>query len=137
MRPLPPLPMTDSYFKLIKEFPLRHIRDNDELAAALEMIDRLLRAELDAGARDYLDALTDLVETFEDRHSSIPAASEADVLRVLLESSGLSQSGLAKRVGIAQSTLSAVLTGARTLTKTQVVKLARFFGVPASTFLPA
>jgi hypothetical protein len=38
---------------------------------------------------------------------------------------------------IAQSTLSAVLSGARTLTKTQMIALAGFFHVSPAVFLPA
>jgi len=43
---------------------------------------------------------------------------------------------LAKAVGMAQSTVSAVLTGARSLTKGQILKLAEFFGIAPAAFLP-
>jgi HTH-type transcriptional regulator/antitoxin HigA len=129
------LPAT--YFELVKQFPLIHIRDDGHLDAAQEIIDRLLGEDLDEGAQEYLDALTDLVETYEDRHVLIPDASEADVLRALMESNGLSQPKLTKEVGISQSTISAVLNGTRSLTKGQVVTLARFFHVSPSAFLPA
>src|SRR4051812_23581679 len=131
-RTLPP-----TYFALVKRFPLTHIRDEPQLNAALGVISELLRQDLDPGGAEYLDALTDLVETYEAEHVSIPDASEADVLRELIRSSGLSQPTLAKRVGIAQSTLSAVLTGSRSLTKNQVVLLARFFNISPAVFLPA
>ena len=130
-------PLPDSYFALVKRFPLTHIRDDRHLAAALEVIDRLLPAAPDEGAEAYLDALSDLVAVYEDGQGSIPDAPEADVLRELMRANGLSQQALAKRVGIAQSTLSAVLNGARSLTKAQVVALARFFRVAPGAFLPA
>jgi HTH-type transcriptional regulator / antitoxin HigA len=129
-------PMPDTYFRLVKRFPLAHIRDRDHLAAAQEMIDELLEADLDRGAQAYLDVLTDLVEAYEGRHESIPDASEADVLRELLRGHGLSQPQLAKQVGIAQSTISAVLSGARSLTKEQVIALGKFFNVSPAAFLP-
>jgi HTH-type transcriptional regulator / antitoxin HigA len=125
-----------SYFKLVKQFPLTHIRDGDHLGSAQKMIDRLLENELDVGQQEYLDALTDLVENYEDQHEPIPDASEADVLRELIRSSGLSQLKLAKQVGIPQSTISAVLNGARSLTKHQVLSLAKFFRVSPAAFLP-
>ena len=53
-----------------------------------------------------------------------------------MRSNAFSQMELAKAVGIAQSTISAVLTGARSLTKGQILKLARFFGLPPAAFLP-
>ena len=46
----------------------------------------------------------------------------------LMRSNGLSQMELAKPVGIAQSTVSAVLTVLGSLTKGQILKLAEFFG---------
>ena len=88
------------------------------------------------GGRAYLGALTDLVEVFEDENVTIPEASESDVLRELMNANRLSQTRLAKDVGISQSTLSAVLNGTRSLTKAHVARLARYFNVPASVFLP-
>ena len=129
--------LPDSYFKLVRRFPLTHIRDDDHLCAAQAVIDQLLQQDLDEGGQEYLAALTDLVETYEDDHESIPDASEADVLRELMRSHGLTQGRLAKEVRIAQSTLSEVLSGARSLTKGQVLRLARFFGVSPAAFLPA
>jgi len=37
---------------------------------------------------------------------------------------------------MAQSTVSAVLTGVRALTKGQILKLAEFFGIAPAAFLP-
>jgi HTH-type transcriptional regulator / antitoxin HigA len=129
--------LPDTYYDLVERFPLIHILDDDHLASAHEEIDRLLREDLDEGASAYLEVLTDLVELYEDEHHPIPDASEADVLRMLMESNGLTQTGLEKEVGISQSTISAVLNGTRSLTKGQVIMLARFFHVPPSVFLPA
>lgn len=129
--------LPDTYFRLVQEFPLTHIRDENHLGAAQKMIDRLLNENLDKGAREYLNAMTDLVETYEDEYEPIPDASEADVLRELMRANGLSQPKLAKEVKISQSTISAVLSGTRSLTKEQVVTLARFFHVSPAAFLPA
>ncbi len=64
-------------------------------------------------------------------------ASEADVLRALMQAHRLSQARLAKQASIAQSTISAVLNGGRSLTKAQVSRLARLFGVSPAAFFPA
>ena len=130
-------PLPDTYFDLVKDFPLTQIRDAEHLDEALRVIDRLLREDVDEGGQAYLDVLTDLVEAYETRHIPIGDAAEADVLRELMRANGLSQPKLAKAVGIAQSTLSAVLSGSRSLTKAQVVKLARFFHVSPAAFLPS
>jgi HTH-type transcriptional regulator / antitoxin HigA len=124
-----------TYFKLVKQFPLIKIRDHDHLNAAFEVIDRLLVMEPDEGRQAYLDALTDLVEVYEDANVVFPDASESDVLRELMDANRLSQTQLAKEVKISQSTISAVLNGSRSLTKEQVTKLARRFNVPTTVFL--
>src|SRR3954454_15834507 len=76
--------MPDTYFELVKQFPLARIRDEGHLDEAHEVIDRLLRKNLDDGEQVYLDALPDLVEPYEDKHEPMPDASEADVLRLLM-----------------------------------------------------
>ena len=129
--------LANTYFELVKQFPLTHIRDTDHLSAAQDVIDRLLQDKLDEGAQEYLDALTDLVAVYENEHEPIPDASEVEVLKELMRSNGLSQTKLAKETGIPRSTLAAMLSGRRSLTKGQVVTLARFFGVSPTVFLPA
>jgi HTH-type transcriptional regulator/antitoxin HigA len=88
--------LPDTYFRLVKRFPLTHIRDDNHLDAACAVIDQLLQLDLDYGAQEYLDALTDLVATYEDQNVLIPDASEADVLRELMRSNGLEQPELSK-----------------------------------------
>jgi len=126
---------TDTYFRLVKEYPLAPIRDDADLANAQAVIDRLLERELDRGAQDYLAVLTNLVEAYEDEHVEIPDASGKDVLRELMRANDLSQAKLAKEVGITQSTISDLVNGKRPFTSEHVVALGRFFGVSPAAFL--
>lgn len=112
------------------------IRDDADLVRAQVLLDELLQAQADKGTELYLDALTDLVEVYEREHEPARTVSEADVLRELMRSHGLSQQALEAKVGIAQSTISNVLNGSRSLTRDQVITLARFFGVKPGAFLP-
>jgi HTH-type transcriptional regulator/antitoxin HigA len=127
---------TSSYIALVKKFPLVCIRDGKHLKAATEVIHRLLQEELDHGAQDYLDTLTSLVIAYEDEHVPIGDASDVDVLRELMTANGLSQNELAKKVRIAQSTISDILKGRRKLNRDQIVKLAEFFNISPAAFLP-
>ena len=128
--------VTDAYFKLLNEHPLRPIRNNTDLTAAQNKIDELLQQDLDSGARDYLAVLTGLVEDYEDGSVKIPDASGADVLREQLRVNDLSQAKLAKDVGIMQSTLSELVNGRRRFTTDHMVALGKFFGVSPAVFLP-
>jgi HTH-type transcriptional regulator/antitoxin HigA len=112
--------------------PLTKIQNDHDLGAAELVIDQLL----ETGQQEYLDVLTDLVERYQDKHEPLMDVSDADVLRELMRANGLTQTGLSKKVKIAQSTLSSVLTGDRSLTKEQIVALASFFHVAPAVFLP-
>jgi len=129
-------PLPASYFRLVRQFPLTSIRDEEHLDTAQEMIDRLLEEDLDHGKQEYLDALTDLVETYKNEHYFLPDASEAEVLRELLRANDLTEPDLAKKTKISRTTLAAVLSGQRQLSRPQIVTLSRYFGVSAAAFLP-
>jgi antitoxin component HigA of HigAB toxin-antitoxin module len=110
----------DTYLDCVRELPLRSIRSESELDAAEAMLHRLLARRLDRGGKQYLDALTDLIEVYEKQAHPIPDASEVDVLATLMESNGLSQSAVTRETGISQSTISAVLGGVRSLTPSKL-----------------
>ena len=122
------------YFALIRAFPLTHIENKAHLTEAQAVLDRLLAKKLDDGEELYLNALTDLVERYEDEHEPISEASEADVLRLLMQSNRLSQSALARNVGMPQSTISAILAGDRSMTKEHMIRLGQFFNVAPEVF---
>jgi HTH-type transcriptional regulator/antitoxin HigA len=127
--------LPDTYFELVKQFPLTRIKDEEHLAQAQEFLDNLLRQDLDEGGEAYLDALSDFIENYEQENEPSSDAPPEDVLRELINSSQLSQQQLSKAVGIAQSTISAVLNGSRKLTTDHIMKLARHFKVSPAVFL--
>lgn len=80
----------DSYLELVLTFPLWSIRFNEHLAVAQQVMGRLLtKGDLDDGEETYLDALSDLVGVYEVEHHAIEPASDADMLRRLLEARGV------------------------------------------------
>jgi HTH-type transcriptional regulator/antitoxin HigA len=120
----------DTYLELIQEFPLASIRSEAHLNAAQQVIDRLLaRGKFDAGAEMYLDALSDLVASYEDEHHPISSASDGDLLRHLMEARGVSQAQLSRETGLPKSTISEVLAGKRPFSRNMIRKLADFFRV--------
>ncbi|WP_165072797.1 helix-turn-helix domain-containing protein [Paludisphaera rhizosphaerae] len=128
--------LPDSYFELVRRFPLTSIRDWDHLKEAETVLHGLLRQNLDAGGEAYLDALTDLVETFETENIPYgPPAPPADVLKEMLYQHRLSQAQLARQIGIAQSTLSAICQGTRMPTLEQAKILGERFRLTPATFL--
>jgi HTH-type transcriptional regulator/antitoxin HigA len=129
---------SDTYLALVRRFPLRPIRSENELDAAIAMIDGLTdRDDLDSSEADYLDVLSDLVERYEEQVHPVGDPSHAEMLAFLIDQKGVKQVDLARATGIAESTLSEVLRGKRQLTRGQIGKLAGYFGVGADVFTHA
>lgn len=121
----------DSYLRLVLEFPLASIKSETHLAAAQSVMDHLLKiAVLDIGEETYLDALSDLVATYEDEHHSIPPASDAEMLRHLMEAKGITQIQLNRETGLPKSTISEVLAGKKQFSRQMIHKLSDYFQVP-------
>jgi HTH-type transcriptional regulator/antitoxin HigA len=122
-----------SYLNLVLALPLAVIKSQEHLEAAQEVLDRLLtRRELDDGEAMYLDALSDLVASYEDRRHTIAPASDADMLRHLMEAKGVTQTQVSRETGIAKSTISEVLAGRRPLSRRVICTLAGYFKVNVS-----
>ena len=124
------IPQRDSYLELVQGFPLASIRSEAHLQAAHTVMDRLLaKGTLNSGEHLYLDALGDLTAAYEDEHHAIEMASDADMLRHLMEAKGVSQSEVHQATEIPKSTISEVLSGKKPFSRQMIRKLSAYFGV--------
>ncbi len=123
----------DSYLELVEAFPLASIRSDEHLAVAQQVVDGLLsKGELDSGEETYLGALSDLIGAYEDEHYPIESASDADMLRHLLEAKGITQAQLGRDTLIPKSTISEVLAGKKPFSRQMIRKFAVYFNVHVS-----
>jgi HTH-type transcriptional regulator/antitoxin HigA len=123
----------DSYLELVTAFPLASIKSDEHLQEAQKVMDRLLaKGELDDGDEMYLDALSDLVAAYEDEHYAIEPASDADMLRHLMEAKGVTQAQLRRDTMISKSTISEVLAGKKPFSRQMIRKFADYFNVDVS-----
>ena len=83
-----------------------------------------------------MDVLSDIVERYEDEHLPIPDVSASDMLRHLIEAKGVAQHTVAAATGISNSTISALLSGKREMTRKHLEKLGTYFCVDPAVFLP-
>ena len=77
----------------------------------------------------YLDALSDLVAAYEDEHHAIEPASDAEMLRHLLDAK--TQAQLSRDTMIPKSTISEILAGKKPFGRQTIRKLADYFRVDA------
>ncbi len=120
----------DTYMELVLDFPLASIKSDEHLAEAQRVMDRLLaRGALDEGTETYLDALSDLVGSYEDEHHAIAPASDSDMLRHLMDAMGVSQTQLSSDLALPKSSISEVLSGKKNFSRQMIRKLAEYFRV--------
>jgi HTH-type transcriptional regulator/antitoxin HigA len=120
----------DDYLELVLKLPLTSLRSEGQLQDAQAVVDELLaKGKLSVGEEMYLDALSDLVASYEDAHYPIEPASDADMLRHLMEAKGVTQAELHRDTGLAKSSISEVLSGRKTFSRQMLRKLAGYFKV--------
>lgn len=125
----------DRYLSLVKKFPLKPIRTEDDLDAATAMLDSLTTRELAPDEVDYLEALTVLVRAYESLHFPVEPVPDGQMLQFLIEQSGKSRRQIATETGMALSTINAVIGGKRPLTREQTARLAECFHIAAEAFV--
>jgi HTH-type transcriptional regulator / antitoxin HigA len=132
----------DSYFELVRAFPLRPIRSERELDRAIAVLLRLETSQpheqREAGERDYIEAMAMLIQRFEDgrRNAALPDLTCTDRLKFLMEQRGMNVSDLGRVIG-SQPNASLILHGKRSMSKGQILKLARHFDVSPALFMDA
>jgi len=127
----------EEYLRLVRAFPLVHIRDDEHLNEALIVFEPLLEKPAHTTAEEtYVMALADLIETYEDATMKMPPVSEVAMIRHLLKARDLTQEDLIPIFGTA-AIVSEVLDGQREqlLTVDHIKKLASFFHVSPATFI--
>ena len=116
--------------------PLRPVHDEVEYDNAIQMLDSLVGFKLNKDQLDYVEVLTTLVGTHEDKHHAIDTSdiSGLDSLKPLLEHSNMTASDLGLLLGN-RSLGSKILRGERELSKAHLRILADRFKVDAGLFL--
>ncbi len=124
------------YGKLLRKTLPRPIRTEHDNERYLEVVAHLMELgdQMTPEQRDLLDLLVVLIERFESERYELNAAAPVDVLRKLMEARTMKLVDLAAIVG-SKGLASEILNGKRGLSKTNIKRLARHFGVSAGVFL--
>jgi len=123
--------------EMIRQGAPRLIHSEEELAEYTQALFELTaKTDPTSDEEDAIELMTLLIDRYETERYPIPEASPAEVLRFLLDASGLSQRDIATELG-SESTVSLVLSGKRALNRDHIAKLSRRFHVSPAVFFGA
>jgi HTH-type transcriptional regulator/antitoxin HigA len=108
----------DTYMELIHQFPLKTIKNDKDHEQAVEMVQKLMGGDLDAGASDYLDMLILIVNKYEDEHHTPEGTylTPQQALKAIMNANGMTQADMGKIIG-SESAVSMFLKGERELSE--------------------
>ena len=117
-----------------KYFVLRPIHNKADYQEALAVATELSsRTDLTSEQADYLEVLTKVIADYEEQHFEMSKHSPQEILAFLVEENHMSGSDLGRVLG--NRTLGpALLRGRRSLSKTHIKKLAKYFSVSPALF---
>lgn len=127
----------DVYLDLIRQFPLRPIRNDSEADEAAKILDLYFpRHDLDAGTSDYIHALATLLADYQERRDPVDTShiSPLAMLRHLMQQNEMSTADLGRLLGNS-GLASMILHGKRAISKTNAKILAKRFGLNAGAFI--
>lgn len=130
--------LEDDYLDLIREFPLRSLRNEADHEAAGLILNRLLigQTRRSEGQQRYLEALIELSQAYEARAHGVEfkTMTAVEAVKYFMEQNGMNTEALGKVLG-SQTAASLFLTGKRPLSKAHIFKLAERFKVEPGMFL--
>jgi antitoxin component HigA of HigAB toxin-antitoxin module len=126
----------ETFEELCQLFLPRPIHDESENEEMIRVMDWIaVRAE-NGDQFDYAKMLGDLVTEYEgaQKRRVKSALAGLKLLKAVVESSGVTQAELANVLGVAQGTVSKIMSGARSITVDHAKRAARYFKMRPEAF---
>ena len=114
---------------------IKPIKTEQEYELALKKLETIFHAKPNTPEGDLLEVLSLLVHEYEKKHYKIEPLSPLEALKYEIEEQGLSQTGLAKRVGMSKSTISEIINGKKQMSINFMKFLHNELGIPAHILL--
>lgn len=114
---------------------IKPIKTEQDYELALKKLETIFHAKPNTPEGDLLEVLSLLVHEYEQKHYKIEPLSPLEALKYEMEEQGLSQTGLAKRVGMSKSTISEIMNGKKQMSINFMKFLHNELGIPAHILL--
>jgi len=125
------------YGRLLAETLPAVITDESEYVHAVSLMNKLAvipEGRITPEQERLLDLLTLLIKTYDEEHYQIPDAAPYEVIQLLMQERVLRNKDLEPALG-SRGVTSEVISGKRRPSRTQIKKLAEFFGVAPEVFI--
>ena len=106
----------------------------DRVASLMNKLAAIREDRITPEQERLLDLLTLLIEAYDEEHYQIPDAAPHEDIQLLMQERGLRNKDLEPALG-SRGVTSEVISGKRKPIKTQIKKLAEFFGVAPEVFI--
>lgn len=114
---------------------IKPIKTEQEYEFALKKLETIFHAKPNTPEGDLLEVLSLLVHEYEQKQYKIEPLSPLEALKYEMEERGLSQTGLAKRMGMSKSTISEIMNGKKQMSINFMKFLYNELGIPAHILL--
>jgi HTH-type transcriptional regulator / antitoxin HigA len=114
---------------------IKPIKTEQDYELALKKLETIFHAKPNTPEGDLLEVLSLLVHEYEQKQYKIEPLSPLEALKYEMEEQGLSQTGLAKRVGMSKSTISEIMNGKKQMSINFIKFLHNELGIPAHILL--
>ncbi len=115
---------------------VRPIRTENDHAAAVTRIEKLMGARLGSVEGDELDVLATLVDAYEQKHHAIDAPDPVAAIKFRMEQQGLTRKDLEPLIG-SRARVSEIMTRKRGLTLAMVRRVRSGLGISADLLVGA
>ena len=134
-RTIPFSKIPKEYSRLVAMYPPRPIHDATDASNLGEVIGSMTGYKLNQDQQDYLTLLVSILRTWQSSLSKRPRIPTHEMVEFLMEQNDMTQTDLAKLLGVRQSLVSMMLSGKRAFSKASIKILCDRFHVDARMFL--
>ena len=113
---------------------IKPIRNDEDLRAAFEQLERVFQAKAGTPAADEMEVLVTLIESYDQKHFPMGVVDPIDAIKFRMEQQGLSQKDLEPYIG-SSGRVSEVLNRKRRLSLTMVQRLHEGLRIPYESLL--
>jgi HTH-type transcriptional regulator/antitoxin HigA len=113
---------------------IKVLKNESDYEQALKEAELLMDSEPGSAEESHLEVLSILIEKYEDEHFPVEMPDPVSAIKFRMEQQGLKQKDLVPYIG-SQPKVSAVLNGARELSKEMIRKLHDGLGIPLEVLM--